>query len=413
MNSSLSESDVEMNTDRLTNLVKDLRSKLEESEKKRKHVEDTLANIDMFNLSILDSLPAHIAVLDELGNIIYVNKAWVRFAHDNGAYSNESIGIGINYFCVCEGACGARSAEAAVALEGMLRVVRGEIEHFEVVYPCHSPTKDRWFLVYVTPYIGREKRCIVTTHIDITAMVVAEKAADEAKKQNELFVDLMSHDINNMNQAALGYLEMALQKLEAGNGLGIYDRMLIEGPLQSLTNSSALIDNVRTLQRLMTEGIKTKPVDLNHIFKELEAMSFRLKGREILINIPEAACVIVYANELLRDVFVNLIINAVKHSKEEQPLTVDVNFEQVVENGKRYCRCTVEDNGPGIPAYLKDKLFNRFQRGTTKAHGKGLGLYLVRSLVEGYGGRVWVEDRVPGDHTKGARFVVLLPAVEL
>jgi signal transduction histidine kinase len=42
----------------------------------------------------------------------------------------------------------------------------------------------------------------------------------------------------------------------------------------------------------------------------------------------------------------------------------------------------------------------------------GLGLYIVKTLVESYGGRVWVEDRVAGDHTKGARFVVMLPTVE-
>ncbi|MGE5403280.1 MAG: sensor histidine kinase, partial [Candidatus Doudnabacteria bacterium] len=75
-------------------------------------------------------------------------------------------------------------------------------------------------------------------------------------------------------------------------------------------------------------------------------------------------------------------------------------------------RCTVEDNGPGVPDDLKPKLFHRFQRGKTKAHGKGLGLYLVRSLVESYEGKVWVEDRVKGDHSKGARFVVMLPAAE-
>jgi signal transduction histidine kinase len=42
----------------------------------------------------------------------------------------------------------------------------------------------------------------------------------------------------------------------------------------------------------------------------------------------------------------------------------------------------------------------------------GLGLYIVRSLVDSYGGKVWVEDRVQGDYSKGARFVVMLPAVE-
>ena len=57
-------------------------------------------------------------------------------------------------------------------------------------------------------------------------------------------------------------------------------------------------------------------------------------------------------------------------------------------------------------------VFNRLQRGDTKARGMGLGQYLVRSLIESYQGRVWVEDRVPGDHTKGAKFVVMLPAIE-
>jgi signal transduction histidine kinase len=61
---------------------------------------------------------------------------------------------------------------------------------------------------------------------------------------------------------------------------------------------------------------------------------------------------------------------------------------------------------------LKPKLFNQFQRGKTKALGKGLGLYPVRMLVEGYHEKVWVEDRVPDDHTKGARFVVMLPAAQ-
>jgi len=73
----------------------------------------------------------------------------------------------------------------------------------------------------------------------------------------------------------------------------------------------------------------------------------------------------------------------------------------------------VEDNGPGIPDILKARIFNRFERGDTKAHGKGLGLYIVRSLIEDYHGRVWVEDRVPGDHAKGARFVIMIPAIDL
>ncbi len=60
---------------------------------------------------------------------------------------------------------------------------------------------------------------------------------------------------------------------------------------------------------------------------------------------------------------------------------------------------------------MKEKNFYRLSRGNTRAKGSGPGLYLVKSIVESYGGRVWVEDRAKGDHMKGARFVLELPAV--
>ncbi len=245
---------------------------------------------------------------------------------------------------------------------------------------------------------------------DITRRKRAEDELKEAKRQTELYVDLMCHDINNMNQSAMGYLELALQALETEKRLGLDDRVLIEKPIQSLANSSALIDNVRKLQRLITEGVKTRPTDLQKIFEELEAVDFGVRDRDVVINIHQVQGVMVEANELLKDVFINLISNAIKHSDQEKPLTVNVNAVQVIENGKDYYACTVEDNGPGIPDEMKPKLFHRFQRGKTRAHGKGLGLYIVRTLVEGYHGKVRAEDRVPGDHTKGARFVVMLPA---
>ena len=247
---------------------------------------------------------------------------------------------------------------------------------------------------------------------DVTERKRAEKELAEAKARAELYLDLMAHDINNMNQSAQGFLELALQMLEIDGKIGRDGKVLIEKPLQSVQSSSRLISNVRKLQRLADEGVKTRPVDLRDLYEELKSLDFHIGDRDATINIHDTPHCLVEGSDLLQDVFFNLISNAVKHAWPDRPVTVDVRADRMDQDGRAYYRCTVEDDGPGIPDELKRKLFHRFQRGKTKAHGKGLGLYLVRTLVEGYHGKVWVEDRVLGDPSKGARFVVMLPAVE-
>ncbi|WP_424356727.1 PAS domain S-box protein [Methanocella sp. MCL-LM] len=255
------------------------------------------------------------------------------------------------------------------------------------------------------------QRVLVSVIRDITERKRAEGELAEAKEQAELYVDLMGHDINNLNQSAMGFLELALNLLETENRIGPEDMSLIEMPLKALVNSSKLIDNIRKLQQLMKGGVKTKPVDLCALLKEIDVKSFNFEDRDVTIYSKLSPRCMVEANELLRDVFINLITNAVKHSGRESPLVITVQVETVRRNGQDYYQCIVEDNGPGIPDSLKERLFYRFQRGNTRAHGRGLGLYLVRTLIEGYRGEVWVEDRVRGDSSQGAKFVVLLPAM--
>jgi signal transduction histidine kinase len=145
---------------------------------------------------------------------------------------------------------------------------------------------------------------------------------------------------------------------------------------------------------------------LADVHREFDAMP----DRAITLNLNNCEHCYVRANELLHDVFANLVSNAIKHTGDQSDITVDLYVRE--EDGGRHCLTIVEDNGPGIPDEFKGRIFNRMLHGTDKAKGMGLGLYLVKSLVESYGGRVWVEDRVYGDHAKGARFIVMLPALE-
>ena len=131
-------------------------------------------------------------------------------------------------------------------------------------------------------------------------------------------------------------------------------------------------------------------------------------GRDVTISIEESDHCTVMASSLLKEAFSNIVNNAIKHSSG--PLIVDIGLKYEVTVAGMYAKISIEDNGPGIDDGIKVKLFNRSARGSTRSAGRGLGLFLVKRLVENLNGKVWVEDRVPGDHTKGARFVVLLPA---
>jgi len=150
-------------------------------------------------------------------------------------------------------------------------------------------------------------------------------------------------------------------------------------------------------------------INLSEILPALKERYSNVNGREITINLEMPPLVFVKANELMKDIFSNLLDNAIKHSDPDRHLTIDITIRRQKDHKQDYYLCSVEDNGPGIPDWIKDKIFQRFQRGNTKARGKGLGLYLVKKLVDDYHGAVWVEDRVPGDYAKGAKFVVMLP----
>lgn len=100
--------------------------------------------------------------------------------------------------------------------------------------------------------------------------------------------------------------------------------------------------------------------------------------------------------------------NAIKHSSG--PLKIWINISSERQNGKEYARISIADNGPGISDEIKEKLFARPVRDSTNAAGHGLGLYLVKRLMEDQNGQVWAEDRILGDCSQGVKFVVLIPA---
>lgn len=234
----------------------------------------------------------------------------------------------------------------------------------------------------------------------------AEEALKQARDQAELYVDIMGHDINNLNQVAIGYLDL----IRDDANLTPDQREVIGAALKSTLDSAGIIDNVRKIQAINQGKEPYYAEDVNDMILECIRGAPKPEGKQITINYTPREGRVINGTALMKEIFCNLIYNAIKHSGEE--VTIDVRVDEADRGGKKFYDVYVADNGPGIPDAIKQRLFSRFQRGETKAHGKGLGLYIAKSLVENAGGDIKVEDRVPGDYSKGAKFVVSLPAFE-
>jgi len=133
--------------------------------------------------TVVDSMSAHVAILDEQGVIIDTNRTWREFAQQNGIKQSFD-GIGINYLHVCDGAVYEHEEDGLNVAEGIRKVLSGDLTEFLTHYPCHSPDERRWFAVRVVPLRDRDASKVIVTHENITQIIEIQEAL--AKKEAEL-----------------------------------------------------------------------------------------------------------------------------------------------------------------------------------------------------------------------------------
>jgi len=213
----------------------------------------------------------------------------------------------------------------------------------------------------------------------------AKDALMESKSQAELYVDLMGHDINNMNQVALGFLELAIEKLDKEGKLEAADRYLLDRPIDTLNNSARLIKNVKKLQSARKGGLKRRIVDACAMLGSVVREYSDIPGRDISIDYTPPESCYVMANDLLRDVFSNIVGNSIKHSPADRPLEIRIKVIKVRVEGVDNYTIFFEDNGPGISDVKKAGIFGRLEEEAPGGHHKWPGARHCKDA----GGRLW------------------------
>jgi signal transduction histidine kinase len=250
------------------------------------------------------------------------------------------------------------------------------------------------------PLNEMEKRIVgsVANHLGaIAARWFAEKSEEDARMEAQFYLDLMSHDINNLHQGIMVNLQLIRKGMVKGD---MIDNIV--------GNSSELIDRsinlVRNVKLLSMMKVYDKPL----VSIDLDA-SLEEAVKEVKIAFPKRRIEIekrtrgvkdgILADNLVEEVFINIINNAVK-VQQSDPAIVDIKAFQKDDR----IIVSISDHGPGITDSYKPRLFERHTGRRDDKSLSGLGLSLVKVLMDRYRGKVWISDRIKGDHSRGANF---------
>ena len=275
-----------------------------------------------------------------------------------------------------------------------------------------------WVELYSKTITYEGRPAVLITLIDITSRKQAElklkKSEEKYREAYEIasfFKDLFAHDINNILNNISMSSKLSTMALNNPANLSIIEEYL-NIINEQVNKGAALISNVRILSEIDDSKISIQPTKLHyHLNESISSTKKAYHDRNINIHLKlYDRKVIVEANSLLEEVFVNILNNAVNYN--ENPLVeILVKTSKEQKYKQNYIKIEFMDNGIGISDPQKELIFKKRCREHKGGKGMGFGLTLVKKIVDSYKGEIWVEDKVKGDHTKGSNFVLLLPLV--
>ncbi|MCD1293651.1 histidine kinase [Methanocella sp. CWC-04] len=220
-------------------------------------------------------------------------------------------------------------------------------------------------------------------------------AADEAG----LYADIIGLKTLDNNMMISKYLEMT------GTASMDVSRGYIREALRIVKRNNEMIENIKDI---MSQAEGAKKISLDEAIRKAipEAEDFAISvNKKVSFKITPHEDLKVMVSPLFKEAIYNVLNNSIKHSKLP---SVDIDI-RILKDRTGTRRLEIADNGPGIPDELKSEVFRR-GKDSLRNKGAGIGLYLVKRIVNKEGGRIWIEDRIPGNPSRGARAVITFMA---
>ncbi len=376
--------------------------KLIESEKLYKHIANELE-------LIIDHLPGIVVYKDTKNNILRVNK-FLADAHNLKKEEMQDVSSFDIY----------PRDQAQAYWDDDLEVVKSKQPKINIIEPWESDLGKGWVNTSKIPYIDEngDVKGIIALAFDITERMKieeelkeSEEISREAFERAEIYKDLFAHDISNILQnikSSIGLMSFWQDKPEQEK-----IKEIIQIVNDQIIRGAKLISNIRRLSQITEKSGELENV--NPLDKINEAIIFLKKSypeKQIVINVEsQINNTYIKANDLLLDVYENIMINAVKYN-ENPIIEILIRISKLKEKDIDYINFEFVDNGIGIHDSMKEGIFKGTTKSENKSKGMGLGLIVVKRIIKSFNGKIWVEDNVKGDPSKGSNFIIQLLEVK-
>ncbi len=347
----------------------------------------------VFANQLLEGMVSAVAAIDEEDRIRSANAAFLKI------FPGATVGASVHEKVAGEDAL--RMLEAATSTRVMQGTYRGR-------WMCKLAGEEKTFDVYSSPLAIDGEQGQVITLVDATEASEAERVLRRTESLAAVgqATAQVAHEIRNpLGSIRLGVsmLRDSVNDEEALNTIELVER--------GIKHLNKLVVDVTQFSR--QKALDRGPVDLNELLEmSLTLVADRLREKDTPVNKKFSSQQLVghWDADQLRQVFVNIIANAVDASAKQSPVTIATEAVTLSRrrNGgqveaQRFARILVADEGKGIEKAALDRIFEPFF--STKKRGTGLGLAIVKQIVEQHSGTVAIESE-PG---QGARVTIDLP----
>ncbi len=294
---------------------------------------------------------------------------------------------------------------SSFANELLEQVLQGKRIHDVETKMRHADGSNIWVSLsasLITESPGKELVNLMVTNIH--RRKTAEEKEKEERERANLYLEVMTHDLTNINQG----LSFSIGLIEAAMELPPRVQELVRDTNWYLRRSARMIANLRSLIELDEVPSTTERTNISEIISlAMDSVQRDFPWKEIEVNIEfDNLSIDVLGHSLLSHAVFNILHNASMHN-ESNEIQVDVRITDI-DGGERV-RIDFSDYGPGVQDSLKEFIFKRTGSPDAQVVGRGLGLTVADAIVKKLGGNIWVEDRVKGNHGKGSNFVLVLP----